>query len=333
MVKRIAATAGSILFVTQIAAAPGMAAARQTIKCGATVTGSVTLKADLVCASGHGLVVGNGATLDCAGHRISGGNQLGQYGIYVRDGSNAVVRNCVAQRFEVGIRVRNAMQATVTNSVAQDNLRYGMEVTQGSTAVLIQGNTIADNGDEGIHVSGPDGHDAQHQILDNTLDGNENEGIYLLNSNGSLIDGNTIRDHSAAGIYVKGSDRNTISGNTLINDPLQLVYESQQNVLTDNAIVGQAIKFNQASNNQVYRMSIQASGGRPSVAYDFTNSSGNRIVDSQALNPVDYGIRAKSNSTNNAFTRFSVLPSLRCSVDAGSSVSVTNDRGAGLACR
>jgi parallel beta-helix repeat protein len=233
----------------------------------------------------------------------------------------------------VGIRLRNAMQATVTNSVAQANLRYGMELTQGSSAALIQGNTIADNGDEGLHVSGPDGHDAQHQILDNMFDGNENEGLYLLNSNGSLIDGNTIRDHGAAGIYVKGSDRNTISGNTLINDPLQIVYASERNVLTDNTIVGQAIKFNQASNNRVYRLSVQASGGRPSIAYDFANSSGNRIEDSQAVNPVDYGIRAKSASTGNVFTRFSVLPSLRCSVDSGSSVSVTDDRGTALACR
>jgi parallel beta-helix repeat protein len=30
-----------------------------------------------------------------------------------------------------------------------------MEITQSSTGALIQGNTIQDNGDEGIHVSGP----------------------------------------------------------------------------------------------------------------------------------------------------------------------------------
>jgi parallel beta-helix repeat protein len=314
-----------------MAAMPAMAAAKP-IKCGATVSGSVTLKADLVCASGHGLVVGNGAILDCAGHRVSGGNQLGQYGIYVR-GSNAVVRNCVAQRFEVGIRVRNAMQATVTNNISRGNFRYGMELTQGSSAALIQGNTIADNGDEGIHVSGPDGSDAAHQILDNTFDGNENEGIYLFQTNGNLIDGNAIRDQGAAGIYVKGSSRNTISNNTLINDPLQLVYGAQQNLLSDNTIIGQSIKFNQASNNQVHRLSVQASGGRPSVAYDFANSSGNVIVDSEAIDPVDYSIRAKSTSTNNVFERLSVLPSLHCSIETGSSVSVTSDRGAALACQ
>lgn len=312
-----------------------MASARAAAKaptCGAIVTGTVTLKADLVCRSGHGLVVSDGATLNCGGHRITGGGQLGQYGIYVRDGTKAVVRNCVAEGFEVGIRLRAAKGATVRDSVAQDNLRYGIEVTQESTGALIQGNQILDNGDEGIHLSGPADLDARHKILDNTIDGNVAEGIYLLQSNGSLIAGNTIRDHGAAGIYVKGSARNTIDSNTLINDPLQLVYGSQQNVLTDNIIIGQQIRFKEASNNQVYNLSVRAEGGRPGVAYDFASSSGNLIMDSQAVNPSDYDIHAATNSTNNVFTRFSVPATLDCSVDQSSSVSVTNSHGTTLAC-
>ena len=92
--------------------------------------------------------------LDCAGHRITGGDRAGQYGIYVRDGASAVVRNCVAERFEVGIRVRGMRGGVLKQNVAQDNLRYGIEVTQGSTAMRIR-EPVADNGDEGIHLSGP----------------------------------------------------------------------------------------------------------------------------------------------------------------------------------
>jgi len=328
MTKRFAVVigVGSLLLLP-------MASARAAAKaptCGAIVTGTVTLKADLVCRSGHGLVVSGKATLNCGGHRITGGDQLGQYGIYVRDGAKAVVRNCVAERFEVGIRLRAAKGATIRDSVVQDNLRYGIEVTQESTGALIHGNQILDNGDEGIHLSGPAVLDAGHKILDNTIDGNVAEGIYVFQSNGSLIAGNTIRDHGAAGIYVKGSARNTIDGNTLINDPLQLVYGSQQNVLTDNIIIGQQIRFKEASNNQVYN--LRAEGGRPSVAYDFASSSNNLIVDSQAVNPFDYDISAATNSTNNVFTRFSVPATLECSVDQSSSVSVTNGHGTPLAC-
>jgi parallel beta-helix repeat protein len=319
---------GSLLLMPMTSAR----AATKPLACGGTVTGTVTLKADLVCRSGHGVVVGGGATLNCGGHRIVGGGQLGQYGIYVRDGAKAVVRNCIAEGFEVGIRLRAAKGATVRDSITRDNLRYGMEVTQESTGGLIENNQVLDNGDEGVHVSGPATVDAGHKIVDNTIDGNVAEGIYLLGSNGSLIAGNTIRDHGGAGIYVKGSARNIIDGNMLINDPLQLVYGSQQNVLTDNVIIGQQIRFKEASNNQVYNLSVRAEGGRPSVAYDFAGSSGNLVADSEAVDPVDFEISAAGNSTGNVFTRFSVTGTLDCSVDQSSSVRVTNGHGSPVAC-
>ena len=268
-------------------------AAPPTIKCGATVTGAAVLTADLVCPTGHGLVVvGSGAVLDCAGHRVTGGDRAGQYGIYVRDGAGAVVKNCVAERFEVGIRVRGMRGGVLKKNVAQDNLRYGIEVTQGSTAIRIQKNQVLDNGDEGIHLSGPDDVDAAHVILDNTVGGNALEGIYLLGSHGNLIAGNTVRDHGAAGIYVKDSDRNTLDANTLINDPLHVVYGSTQNVLTDNTIVGQQIRFKEASDNQVHGMTVRTEGGKPSVAYELMSSARNVIADSQVTAPSGYDIRA-----------------------------------------
>src|SRR5262245_11746353 len=300
--------------------------------CGATVTGKVALKTDLACPTGHGLVVGSGATLNCNGHHITGQNQLGQYGIYVRDGAKTVVRNCVVEAFEVGIRVRAATRATVRDSVVRDNLRYGVEITQESVAALILSNQILSNGDEGVHVSGPVGRDASHRIVDNTIDGNAAEGIYLLRSSGSLIARNTISNHGAAGIYVKGSARNAIEENILINDPLHLVYGSQENVLADNTIVGQQIRFKDASNNRVSALRVQGEGGRPSVAYEFERSSGNLIANSEALDSADYDIRAESGSTDNVFTRFTVPATLDCSVDETSSVSVTDRHGATVTC-
>jgi parallel beta-helix repeat protein len=311
---------------------PPADAAPKPITCGATISGTAVLTADLVCPNGHGLVVRSGAALDCAGHRIAGGDRTGQYGIYVRDGAGAVVKNCVAERFEVGIRVRGMRGGVLKHNVAQDNLRYGIEVTQGSTAIRIEKNQVLDNGDEGIHLSGPDDVDAAHEILDNMISDNALEGIYVLRSNGNLIAGNTVRDHGAAGIYVKDSDRNTLDANTLINDPIQLVYGSTQNVLTDNTIVGQQIRFKEASDNQVYRMTVRTEAGRPSVAYELMSSSRNVIADSQVTAPSDYDIRATSGSTGNVFARFSVLSRLDCSVDTSSSVRVTNGRGAALAC-
>lgn len=303
----------------------------QAQSCGQTVTGSVTLTADLTCPTGNGLSLGNNATLNCAGHTIGGGDQPGQFGIYVRNVSNATVRNCTVAHFEVGIRLRQATNSTVENNVTQHNTMYGIDVTS-STGALLRGNTIFNNNNEGIHVSGPTDRDALHRIEGNTVDANADEGIYLLNSQANTIASNTVLGHGAAGLYIKGSSRNTIEGNTFTNDPIQLVSGSQRNVLRNNTITGQRIKFDGASNNEVYDMSIQEEGGGPSKAYEFNQSSGNTMVDSEAIDPVDYHIRAANNSKNNVFTRFSAVPTLRCFVDNTSSVTVTAPNGSPLAC-
>ncbi len=302
------------------------------VSCGDTVTGTVIMAAPLDCPAGHGLLVGPGATLDCAGHSISGRHQSGQYGIYLRDIGDAVVRNCTVQSFEVGIRLRGTTNASVQNSAAEANTRYGLEITGNSTGARIQGNTIAYNGDEGIHVSGPTDRDALHHIAGNMVEGNAKEGIYLFDSDANTVADNYVQNHAAAGIYVTRSNRNVIEGNTLLNDPIQLADGSQLNMLRDNTIVGQRIKFDSASHNDVHNMSVTGQGGTPSQAYDFYRSSNNTILDSEAIRPGSYHIKAVSGSKNNTFTRLSATPTLRCSIDRTSQVIVTDQNGNRLRC-
>ena len=325
---RVATVSASILLLIQITASPAAAESR----CGGTVKGSVRLTSDLTCRTGHGLVVASGAVLDCAGHKITGGDRAGQYGVYVKPGAGTVVRNCVTEHFDVGIRVKGAAGATIASNTSRANRRYGIEITQESSRALVSDNAIVANGDEGMHVSGPSAGDAAHRITRNTLDGNQLEGIYLLESNGSAIADNLIQHHGGAGIYVKASARNTISGNTLVDDPLQLVAGASSNVLANNTIVGQAIKFSDASDNQVYNHSVQGHSGRPSVAYDFTASSNNLVVDSEALDAADYDVRVRTGSVDNVFTRFSTAVRLHCAADGTSTVSVTDPAGGALEC-
>ena len=240
--------------------------------------------------------------------------------------------NCTVQSFEVGIRLRGATNATVRNSAAEANTRYGLEITGNSTGALIEGNTIAYNGDEGIHVSGPTDRDALHHIAGNTVEGNAREGIYLFDSDANTVADNHVQNHAAAGIYVTRSNRNIIEGNTLLNDPIQLANGSQLNLLRDNTIVGQRIKFDSASHNEVHNMSVTGQGGVPGPAYDFYRSSNNTILDSEAIKPGSYHIKAAASSKNNTFTRLSATPTLRCSVDRTSQVIVTDQNGNRLRC-
>jgi parallel beta-helix repeat protein len=295
------------------------------VKCGATVTGTVTLTENLICRTGHGLTVGHGATLDCAGHTITGGERSEQYGIYIRNVSDAIVRNCVVEHFEIGIRLRGATNGTVEGNVVRENTRYGIDVTLSSTGVLIRRNAIDANGDEGLHVSG-----SSFNILrDNTLDNNAVEGIYLLNSPNNDVIGNTIQNHTTAGIYIKNSNSNYLEDNTLYNDPIQLVSGSQFNILMNNTISGQRIKFDGAPNNEVINMRVQ---GSPSDAYHFVNAPGNRVINSEAINPADSHIKAASGSSNLMFQGFSFNAPLQCSVDSSSGVTVTDSTGKPVAC-
>jgi parallel beta-helix repeat protein len=288
---------------------------------------------DLLCPTGHGVIVKNGASLDCAGHRIVGGDASGQYGVYGTSVTGISVQNCTIERFEVGIRMRTATAATIVNNVIQHNTAYGIELTQSSTGALIQGNTITNNSDEGCHLSGPTDRDAAHRIVDNVVTNNSVEGLYLLNSDGNTIESNTISGHGTAGIYLTSSERNTITGNTLTNDPIQLANGSRLNTLRSNTVIGQRIKFDGSSSNTVYTTSVQGASGVPSSAFDFSASSNNQVVDSEARHPGDYHIRAAKQSKNNVFTRFTAVPGpLRCFVDRTSSVTVTDPTGKTLKC-
>ena len=68
------------------------------------------------------------------------------------------------------------------------------------------------------------------------------------------------------------------------------------------------------------------------MAYELMSSARNVIADSQVTAPSGYDIRATASSTGNVFSRFSVTSTLDCSVDASSSVRVSNGSGAALAC-
>ncbi len=320
-------------WVSVAAAFLAMPAAGYALNCGDTVANSVTMDTDLVCPTGHGLILDDGARLNCAGHTIVGGDMRGQYGVYANGANDVSVRNCTIEHFEVGIRIRTTTAATVQNSILRNNTAYGLELTQSSTGAVIQGNTITNNSDEGCHLSGPTNGDAAHLIVDNVVTNNSVEGIYLLNSNGNTIEDNIISGQGTAGIYLTSSDRNTITGNALTNDLIQIVNGSRHNVLRGNTIVGQRIKFDGSSDNTVYTTTVQGSAGAPSNAYDFTASSNNQVIDSAARHPGDYHIRAAKQSKNNVFTRFTAAPGpLRCFVDGTSSVKVTDPTGKVLKC-
>jgi parallel beta-helix repeat protein len=303
------------------------------VTCGGKAKGVVTLTGDLLCPRGHGVYTDDDAVLDCAGYKIIGNEGKGYYGIYIRDVKNVTVKNCTVEHFEIGVRFRDATSSTLQDSTLQDNTRYGIELTGRSAGNSLLRNTVYNNNDEGIHISGPIPAAPGHQLINNTVNSNGEEGIYLLNSNNNQLTNNIVLGHDSAGIYVKNSHSNHFNGNTLTNDFLQLVYGSTGNQFNNTTIIGGRIKFDGVFGNTVNSMSVREQGGRPSNAYDFTRASENTITDSESIGAREYAIRAADSSINNQFIRFTATPRLRCYTDKRSSVSITGPNDEPLQCR
>lgn len=283
----------------------------QAVGCGDTVSGSVTLTQNLNCPTGHGLLLDTAATLDCAGHTITGSNggDPQQYGVYVRDQSDATIRGCLVERFEVGIRVRGATNVTIQNNTTWQNTRYGIEITQLSTGALIEQNEVRNNGDEGMHISGPVGADALHVIRDNMVHDNVAEGIYLLDSDGNTVTMNAVLDQGNAGIYLTGSDRNVITDNTLTNNQIELVLGSRENDISRNVI----------SDHQI---ALIVSGDENMIAANEVSGAGITGVDVDGVNNTFTCNRISSNATGVRFQAGATPNTLTTNAIAGNTLGV-----------
>jgi hypothetical protein len=174
-------------------------------QCGDTVTSDYTMNTmntptgGLGPCSGHGLVLTSNVALDCQDFSIVGlGNGSEQYGIYLHGDTGApvtgvTVERCEVSRFLRGIRLRAAEHSTILDNFSHGNgdfaahVGYGIDVATTSRDNLFQGNTIAGNADEGIHLVQTRGRTNSWGMCSSTT----SEQIYVLSSDGNSF----IREH------------------------------------------------------------------------------------------------------------------------------------------
>lgn len=133
MKKRLAlALVVAMLSSTTLLAAPASAAPAAGVFCGQTITGSVTLTADLVCTGpGPGLTLSPGANLDLGTHTLRGpgvtGGTLLQIGIKLSPSpTRSIIRNGTVTAWPVGIGNENDEQA---NGAAISDVRFTANTT------------------------------------------------------------------------------------------------------------------------------------------------------------------------------------------------------------
>jgi parallel beta-helix repeat protein len=90
----------------------------------------------------------------------------------------------------------------------------GIQIQDSSTATVVE-NTVDNNGDDGIFITGG----SMAEIIANTITGNRLRGVDIGNTSQARVIGNNISDNAQDGIFISGNSteveiaRTTITGN------------------------------------------------------------------------------------------------------------------------
>jgi len=238
------------------------------IGCGATLTTSTTLTADIVNCPGTALVIGaDGITVNLGGHTLSGTNATDSEGIAndghagvkilgsgritnfrlngvgMRNAPNSVVRGVTIRRIgaggvegepvSAGILLSDSPGSKIVANDVQNNVNAfqsdGADVIN-SPRTVVEGNTLSHNSWNGlVLLASP-----ESRIVGNQLDANPNNGTEVNGGSDSvLVAGNSADRNTAVGI-VLGSSRNArITGNSARGNDAGLFFFD----LHDSAIV------------------------------------------------------------------------------------------------
>jgi len=175
---------------------PASAAGRLvTPTCGASVSGSVTLAADLTGCTGDGLVVvANGTVINLNGHTISGTGVAS--GVYNIGNTSVTVKNGAITGFANGVSWVGGSSGTLQGLRVFDNVQIGFYI---DAKVSLTGNVSTHNGANGIHV---DVHTDGAAISGNRVLSNAGKGIFVNTQHAVSVTGNVANGNGSDGIWL-----------------------------------------------------------------------------------------------------------------------------------
>jgi hypothetical protein len=196
-------------------------ATQSALACGQTVTGSVSLTADLTGCAGHGLVVGaNGTSINLNGHTISGPGTAACdpapvecSGVYNDHFTGVSVKNGAITGFIAGVQQFGAGSITVSGMRIYDNTDTGIWINAG-TANLTS-NVVNHNGflngvlhdgftDNGIEVD-PDATSAV--LTGNHALSNAQFGFFINTQHVATLTGNIANGNAESGFWLWPSSK------------------------------------------------------------------------------------------------------------------------------
>lgn len=215
----------AVVVLSVLLAAPGVAAAAPpravTVPCGAVLTTSVRLAADVVCPSGGGVTLAaDGIELNLNGHALVGpGSGVAGAGVEVA-ALDVVVRNGTIRDWAVGVRAqtedyssdldRPAVRSALVREVRLDRNSTGAAAGH-EGALQVRGSRLTGNRTGGSSQFG-----GRLRVENSTVE--ENGGglrSFAVARGGLTVRNSTIRDNTSAGVSCGQDGRYDVVGSTL----------------------------------------------------------------------------------------------------------------------
>jgi nitrous oxidase accessory protein NosD len=200
-------------FLSSIANGPTPAAAVADDLCGTTVTREVKLERDLTCA-GDGLIVGgDGLRVDLNGHTVTGSG-LG-VGINTSGRTSVTIVGGRIRNFAAGVLTNASTGIVIEQNTLADNVD-GIDLQAGSTGVTIRHNQFDGNRSRGVMIRSASAH---HNISINSFIRNR-VGILVFGGVDNVITNNDVSESVLAGIRINFiATGNVVEKNTVTSNP------------------------------------------------------------------------------------------------------------------
>ena len=185
-----------------------------------------------------------------SGFKISAGEFPGVTGIYLAGSSNCTIENNDLSENYLGIYLSSSEKNIISNNTMNSNERYGIQLVHSEENILL--NNSADSNTHGIVL--------ENNCTDNNLTGNSassnfGNGLYLINSSSNNFINNTINENDM-GIYLSNSNMSLISGNNILENMRYglWVSHSHYNIIAGNTINGNlwGLHLNSSDYNTFY---------------------------------------------------------------------------------
>jgi hypothetical protein len=215
---------------------PATAVAGRGATCGATITSSTKLRADLTNCPGDGLVVGaDNITLDLGRRTIDGSGTAGSQGIRLAGRRGVTITGGTVQEFATGIGFDASDGNRVSGVSVRDSAGRGIDVLGGSDANVVEGVSVSGNR-TGLAVTGSQRNVVRRgAFVDNAV-----TGVLLFGASRNAIEGNRIAGNGGNGVAaVEASNDNRVLLNSVQGSETGLIVDtSDRNLLSLNRVTG-----------------------------------------------------------------------------------------------